>query len=295
MNRLYAIESTPTLTGAKADHRLALRAFEVEGFAVVRSPARSAPEGAARRPSSFSNANAAASGWARSLKDLQAHRGRARDRRGRRLSAGRRPSACAPDERGARDTSGRPSPTADVSRVATMDQIVASPCGISSQAMDAGQVDVLVILGSNPVFTAPADFQGQERLGKVGLFGCSTRSTRTRRRCAVTGICPRRMRSRAGATRARMTAPSAVDAAADRRQLYEGRRRRRRSSSGLHRSAARHVRSHDLVKGLLGVRAHAGAQGRRQLDDHRFGGAALQERRRQLLEARPARRVGDRA
>jgi molybdopterin-containing oxidoreductase family iron-sulfur binding subunit len=36
-------------------------------------------------------------------------------------------------------------------------------------AMDAGQVDVLVIVGSNPVFTAPADLKFQERLGKVGL------------------------------------------------------------------------------------------------------------------------------
>ena len=29
MNRLYAIESTPTLTGAKADHRLPVKASEV--------------------------------------------------------------------------------------------------------------------------------------------------------------------------------------------------------------------------------------------------------------------------
>ena len=33
MNRLYAIESTPTLTGAKADHRLPLAASDIEGFA----------------------------------------------------------------------------------------------------------------------------------------------------------------------------------------------------------------------------------------------------------------------
>src|SRR4029453_10123214 len=36
-------------------------------------------------------------------------------------------------------------------------------------AMDAGQVELLVILGSNPVFTAPADFKFQERLAKVPL------------------------------------------------------------------------------------------------------------------------------
>ena len=33
MNRFYAIESTPSLTGAKADHRLVLKAGEIEGFA----------------------------------------------------------------------------------------------------------------------------------------------------------------------------------------------------------------------------------------------------------------------
>jgi Fe-S-cluster-containing dehydrogenase component len=33
MNRLYAVESTPTNTGAMADHRLRMRATEIEGFA----------------------------------------------------------------------------------------------------------------------------------------------------------------------------------------------------------------------------------------------------------------------
>ena len=33
MNRLYVVESTPTTTGAKADHRLAMRASEIERFA----------------------------------------------------------------------------------------------------------------------------------------------------------------------------------------------------------------------------------------------------------------------
>ena len=33
MNRLYAVESSPGLSGAVADHRLALRADRIEGFA----------------------------------------------------------------------------------------------------------------------------------------------------------------------------------------------------------------------------------------------------------------------
>ena len=39
MNRLYTIESTPTLTGAKADHRLPVKASEVEAFASALSAA----------------------------------------------------------------------------------------------------------------------------------------------------------------------------------------------------------------------------------------------------------------
>jgi molybdopterin-containing oxidoreductase family iron-sulfur binding subunit len=38
-----------------------------------------------------------------------------------------------------------------------------------TQAMDAGQVQLLLILGGNPVFTAPADLKFQERLAKVGV------------------------------------------------------------------------------------------------------------------------------
>ena len=33
MNRLYVIESSPTLTGAKAEHRLPIRSSDIEGFA----------------------------------------------------------------------------------------------------------------------------------------------------------------------------------------------------------------------------------------------------------------------
>ena len=35
--------------------------------------------------------------------------------------------------------------------------------------IEAGQVDVLLMLGGNPVFTAPADLQFREKLLKVGL------------------------------------------------------------------------------------------------------------------------------
>src|SRR5829696_2075369 len=75
MNRLYAIESTPTLTGAKADHRLALRASEVEAAARALSAAGAAPSTSPGAGGSFSNANAQKF-LAAVTKDLQAHHGR---------------------------------------------------------------------------------------------------------------------------------------------------------------------------------------------------------------------------
>ena len=68
MNRLYAVESTPSLTGAKADHRLPMRASDVEPFArqlAAGIGAGSAAGGAPSRPP-----------WIAAVaKDLLAHRG----------------------------------------------------------------------------------------------------------------------------------------------------------------------------------------------------------------------------
>ena len=80
MNRLYAIESTPTLTGAKADHRLVLKAGEIEGFArELAGSRRRGPGGAAipvpARAAETRRRRTGRSGWRRVAKDLQAHRG----------------------------------------------------------------------------------------------------------------------------------------------------------------------------------------------------------------------------
>ena len=73
MNRLYAIESTPTLTGAKADHRLPLRAAEIEVFARALAASGWRPTGRGRV---VIECHGATSGSPPSPKDLQAHRGR---------------------------------------------------------------------------------------------------------------------------------------------------------------------------------------------------------------------------
>src|SRR3954452_18120868 len=164
MNRLYAIESTPTLTGAKADHRLALRASEIEGFARALAAAIGGGGGAAGAGAPVSAADAQK--WIASVaKDLQAHRGRSLVVAGEYQPAAVHTLARAMNQAlGNEGTTVTYAPSVEVNptdQIASLRELV--------QAMDAGQVDVLVIMGGNPVFTAPADLKFQERLGKVGL------------------------------------------------------------------------------------------------------------------------------
>jgi MoCo/4Fe-4S cofactor protein with predicted Tat translocation signal len=155
MNRLYAIESTPTLTGAKADHRLALKASEIAAAAQALST------GAAS--GSFSN-SLTPKFIAAAAKDLQAHRGRSLV-----VPGDYQPAAVHQLARQMNEALGNVGATVTYApsvelnpadHVASLRDLV--------QAMDAGQVDLLVILGGNPVFTAPADFKFLERLAKVG-------------------------------------------------------------------------------------------------------------------------------
>ena len=164
MNRLYAIESTPTLTGAKADHRLVLRASEIEAFAQALSAAIGSAGGGPAGASAFSNPNAQK--WISAVaKDLQAHRGRSIVVPGDYQTASVHQLAKALNE--ALGNVGATVIYAPTVVVNSMDQLASLRDLV--QAMDAGQVELLVILGSNPVFTAPVDLRFQERLSKVGL------------------------------------------------------------------------------------------------------------------------------
>ena len=179
-----------------------LRASEIEASR-ARWRARSAPAGARRV---VARECAQPQKWIAADRQGSAGAPRTLARRRRRLSAGGVHALAHADEPGARQRRHRRSPTRRRSR--STRPISSRRFASSSQAMDAGQVDLLVILGGNPVFTAPADLQFQERLAKVGAVGLTTRCTTTRRRPIATGTFPRRTPSRAGATRARSTAPS---------------------------------------------------------------------------------------
>jgi MoCo/4Fe-4S cofactor protein with predicted Tat translocation signal len=161
MNRLYAVESTPTLTGAKADHRLPLRASDIEGFAQQLAAAVSAGSGGAARTPSANETK-----WISAIaKDLQANKGRSVVVAGDYQTDAVRAAAQAIN-----DALGNTGTT--VTYGANID--AAPAAGITSiadlaRAMDAGQVELLLILGGNPVFTAPVDLNFSQKLAKVAL------------------------------------------------------------------------------------------------------------------------------
>ncbi|HJW15048.1 MAG TPA: 4Fe-4S dicluster domain-containing protein, partial [Thermoanaerobaculia bacterium] len=154
MNRLYAVESTPGVTGASADHRLPARASEVEGLARAVAAILGGGSGAVAPP--FARAAA---------EDLKAHRGRSLVLAG----DGQPPSvhALAHALNEALGNVGEtvayidPVPVRPESHADSFRELVAD--------MQGGQVETLLILGGNPAFTAPADLPFANALEKVKL------------------------------------------------------------------------------------------------------------------------------
>src|SRR5687767_9543016 len=159
-NRIYAVESSPTNTGTKADHRLPLRASEVEAFArAIASQLGVAGAGESTAPE-------AARAWMGPLvKDLQAARGRSLVIAGE----GQPPSvhvlAHAINEAlgnvGATVTYTQTAEARPMNQLAGLRELVGE--------MNAGTVSFVLILGANPVYSAPADVKFVDALDKVPL------------------------------------------------------------------------------------------------------------------------------
>jgi MoCo/4Fe-4S cofactor protein with predicted Tat translocation signal len=157
MNRLYVVESTPTLTGMLADHRLALRSSEVERMAAAIAAALGLPGGAAGGPHAEWAAAAA--------RDLREHAGAAV------VIAGEyQPPAVADLARRMNEALGNVGKTVSyapaaearpVDSMSSLRELVAD--------MNAGGVEVLLVLGGNPVYTAPADLDFVSAMDKVKL------------------------------------------------------------------------------------------------------------------------------
>ena len=148
MNRLYAIETTMTATGGKADHRLALRYAEVEAFARELAAALGA--------GGTASGNGSYQLWVtRMARDLQAHKGASVIIPGEHQSPA--VHALAHAMNATLGNAGRTVVYTDPLEVQSIDQI--HSLRELSRDMKDGNVDLLLILGGNPVYNAPVDFQ----------------------------------------------------------------------------------------------------------------------------------------
>src|SRR5207244_8227493 len=148
MNRLYAVESRLTPTGAKADHRLALRAADVAPLARALAAALGVP--GATHPSR----DTFPSDWvAAVVRDLERHRGGSLVVAGEIQTA--EVQALAHLANAALANIGRTVAYVPPPEARSEDQL-----GSLRQLVDdmtAGRVELLLVLGGDPVFTAPAD------------------------------------------------------------------------------------------------------------------------------------------
>lgn len=158
MNRLYAIESTMTSTGGKADHRLALRYSDIEGF----TRGLAAAIGITDVGGALAN-NPHAS-WINALAhDLVAHKSSSVVIAGE----GQSPTvhALAHTINAALGNVGSTVICTDPIEVQPVDQIQSLRELV--QDMNNEHVDLLFVLGGNPVYNAPADFSFSSALQNV--------------------------------------------------------------------------------------------------------------------------------
>ncbi len=160
LNRLYAVECDATNTGTRADHRLPLKASEIEAVArAVASRVGVAGAGDATVPQ-------AAMHWIDPLvRDLQASRGRSLI-----IAGDGQPAvvhALAHSMNNALGNVGATVTYTQTAEVQPMDQRAALQTLVND--MNAGTVALLVIMSANPVYSAPVDLKFADAMQKVAL------------------------------------------------------------------------------------------------------------------------------
>jgi molybdopterin-containing oxidoreductase family iron-sulfur binding subunit len=169
MNRLYVAESTPTITGSMAEHRLPLRSAEIETLA-----RRIAREIGTQVQVSDAILSETTSKWIAALvADLRQHRGESI------IIAGEwQPPSVHALAHLLNETLGNVGKTVFYTEPAEASGARAVPArsSIGNQLdslrdlladIDAGKVDALFIPGGNPIYTSPADFELIQHLSKV--------------------------------------------------------------------------------------------------------------------------------
>jgi len=158
MSRFYSVQSTPTNTSGKADHRLPVRASEVEQVARAIAAGLGAGGGGSVPPQ-YQKFVAAV------VKDLQAHKGAAVV-----IPGDNQPPAVhalAHAMNAALGANGNTVVYTESVQVKPQDQTAALKDLVGE--MNAGKVDLLLIVGANPVYDAPADFGFADAMDKVPL------------------------------------------------------------------------------------------------------------------------------
>ncbi|MGA2218023.1 MAG: TAT-variant-translocated molybdopterin oxidoreductase [Terracidiphilus sp.] len=154
LNRLYAIESTPTTTGLKAEHRLGLRASEIPAFAAELAKALGV---AGVEASAYAWTDAQKKFLTALAKDLKASAGKSVVIPGLYQSSAVYTIALAINNA-----------LGNVGKTVSIAPEPVNPVPAKSQIQDlkalvgdlnAGKVDWLVVLNGNPVYSAPADLE----------------------------------------------------------------------------------------------------------------------------------------
>ena len=172
MNRLYVVESQFSITGGMADHRLRLPSSQVLDYTMVLArelltgeqivPAPGSPQAALRQAlATYKPSVKLDALWVREVAaDLRAHPGKGIIIAGRRQPPIVHALACALNA-----TLGNIGKTIELRQpparpaAGTLQELV--------QAINKGEVETLIILGGNPVYTAPVDLGLADRIKKV--------------------------------------------------------------------------------------------------------------------------------
>jgi molybdopterin-containing oxidoreductase family iron-sulfur binding subunit len=160
MSRVYAIESTPTLIGAKADHRLPMRPEEIlDGMRHLAATVGAGPQ-------EWAQSQTKDASWLTAVaQDLMQHKGRALVHAGREQPV--EVHFLADAINGALGAFGK--------TIRPIEPVAASPMqhqqSLQELAADmiAGRVDTLLMLETNPLYSAPVDLDFAAALKRVPL------------------------------------------------------------------------------------------------------------------------------
>ncbi|MGD9563642.1 MAG: TAT-variant-translocated molybdopterin oxidoreductase [Pyrinomonadaceae bacterium] len=159
MSRLYVVETTPTLAGAKADHRLSVKPSQMAEAAKAIAKAIGV--------SGVNTAYAENASWIAAVAgDLAAHRGKSLV-----VAGENQPPVVHALAHAMNSTLGNVGQTVDytdplspyeTTQIEQLRELVAD--------IDAGRVKMLVVMGGNPAYNTPADLRlNMDRLNKVPL------------------------------------------------------------------------------------------------------------------------------